>query len=151
MVLDQIPRLVHFAICDDIRKEERGKITLVGFYGRSMRIGKFPGALPKLCFLAQFELFTQPTTLTLRVISPSGEVLLDAENIKMAIADPSIPIPLEYRYSQLIFQIAPMPFKEQGRYRVAFSFPNGTTYESDFYVIADPSLMHNAQPEIEKK
>ena len=140
-----VPGLAHFAVCDDVRAEQSGKVTLVGLYGRSIRTGRIPAALPKLCFLAEFELLTQPMVLSLRVISPSGMVMLEAKNIKMVHADQHVSIPKEYRYSQLIFQIAPMPLQEEGVYRVDFAFVDGPTIHADFFVSCDPSLLRQKE------
>ena len=38
------------SICDDIRHEADGKITLVGIYGTKLVASEFPITLPKLCF-----------------------------------------------------------------------------------------------------
>ncbi len=41
--------------CDDLRREEGGKITLVGLYGAEMIIfGSFPVGLPKLALVVTF-------------------------------------------------------------------------------------------------
>lgn len=132
-------QLLYFATCDDIRAEEGGKITLVGLYGRGVRLPRMPATLPKLCFLAQFLFITDPKVLTLRVISPRGTVLFEARDLKTAPSDEKTTVPKEYRPSQLIVQIAPMPLNEEGRYRVDFMLPNGPTIETDFFVFREPS------------
>lgn len=137
---DSSIKLLDFSLCDDIRSEERGKVTLVGFFGQNMLVNKIPTALPKLCFFARFTFMTEEHTLNFRVLTPTGSVLLQAKDVKLRVAkEQSIPIPQEYRHSQLIFQMAPMPLEEEGRYRVDFEFLNGPTFHAEFYVAVNPA------------
>jgi hypothetical protein len=135
------PNLLYFGICDDIRVEEGGKLTVVGLYGRSMRIGKIPATLSKLCLFAQFPLFDLPAALDIRLVSPSGVLLLEARNARILPVGKRLNIPNEYQLSQVIVHIVPMPLNEEGRYRVGFVFPNRGECETDFFVIQDPSLI----------
>jgi hypothetical protein len=128
------PRLLNFAVCDDIRAERENKITLIGYYGRSIVVGNIPGLLPKLCFLAQFGLFSNPVHVTFRVLSPSGVVLIHAPEVEVPLPSESSLVPEEYRNTQLVFQIAPMQVPEQGVYRVEFRFSDSRIVDAAFYV-----------------
>ena len=57
-------------------------------------------------------------------------------------------IPNEYKYTQLVFQLIPMLFSEEGTYRIDFTFPNGANIHASFYVAADPSLVGKSDVDI---
>jgi hypothetical protein len=139
------PRLVSFDICDDIRPEQSGKLTLVGYYGRAIRVGSLPATLSKLCFLAQFEPLAEGLSVDIRVMSPSGAVLLNAEKLRVVIPDQSHLVPKEFRHTLLLLQIVPMPINEEGVYRADFAFSDSSTITTSFYVAADPSLVKNTE------
>lgn len=135
------PKLIGFSVCDDIRSEENGKITLIGYYGRSLRAASLPSLLPKLCFLGQFEVLPNGATLDLSLLSPTGTIVMSAAGLKILPLESATLIPPEYRLAQVFFQVVPMPLTEEGPYRVEFKFLNGPTIHSDFYVAVDPSLL----------
>lgn len=134
-------KLISFGVCDDIRSEEGGKLTFVGYYGRAIRTGTLPALLPKLCFIAQFEPIAEGTKLNLSVINPGGKLLMTVNDLNVPALDQSVLVPAEFRIAQIMFQITPMPLNEEGRYRVDFAFPNSSILHVDFYVAVDPSLI----------
>src|SRR5215813_3986773 len=96
-----IPHLITFAVCDDVRFEQFGKLTLIGFYGQGIRLAKIPAVLPKLAFFAFFSYFREPNTVSVKLLSPSGFVLLDATNIQMVIDAEQRGIPENFRQNLL--------------------------------------------------
>lgn len=137
MVSDEkppIPELVSFAVCDDIRAERDNKLTLVGYYGRSLNVGSIPGTLPKLCFLGQFPISLDAGSVVFRVMSPSRVLIMETPPVKLERPNAPTDVPQEYRYSQLVFQIAPMPVSETGDYLVEFAFSNSQVVRAKFYV-----------------
>ena len=135
-------KLATFAVCDDIRNEEHGKLTLVGYYGRSIRIATLPAILPKLCFMIQFERNLAPgSKLQISLLSPGGSILMTAPDLEVPSRQNGGPlIPDEYRYAQVVFQIAPMPLNEEGAYRIEVASSDGATTHASFYVAVDASL-----------
>ncbi len=135
--------LRHFTVCDDVRPELGGKFTLVGVYGRAMRIAKVPGMLPKLCFVAEFPLQTESKVFGLRLISPSGAVLFESEQnepqLQMAGALDGTSIPSEFRHSLFVIQLSPMVLDEEGRYIIDYAFAGGPTLQADFFVAQESS------------
>jgi hypothetical protein len=135
------PRLSAFAICDDVRTEQGGKLTIVGFYGKAMRVPTLPTTFPKLCFWAQFDSPSlRPNSVRVRLTSPSGNVVLETPNIDVPHADDVSAIPSEYRQANLVFQVAPMIVNEGGPYVVEYDFPGWPPYQVQFFVSADAAL-----------
>ena len=136
------PTLVSFAVCDDIRPDERNKITLVGYYGRSIIVGTLPALLPKLSCIAQFEILPAGTRVQLTVLSPSGNTLMSAADLQISAEEQSsLLVPAQYKYTSIAFQVIPMPLAEEGPYRVDYTFNDGTSLHASFYVAVDPSAV----------
>jgi len=130
--------LITLAVCDDVRWELGKKLTLVGFYGRTIQVASVPITLPKLCIFAQFD--PEPyERVSLRLIAP-GDVLIMEVLDQPAPECPKTEIPMEFVQTHLVFYVAPMVFSATGTYRVEYSFQRGPTYKSSFYVGLDPSL-----------
>jgi hypothetical protein len=149
---DSAPPLLTFSVCDDVRAEVSGKTTIVGIYGRAVRIANLPSTLPKLCFVAQFDssfIQAQASAVRTRLSGPSGSVIFETPQVNLpppAREDPMIPN--QYREARLIFQVAPMILNEAGVYTVEFEVPGWPVYYAQFLVVADPSLAASAVPSI---
>src|SRR5204863_9459139 len=115
------PRLVAFGVCDDVRFEQFGKLILIGYYGVGISVPRLPVTLPKLSFLAQFAYFTQERSVSVRLLTPSNTVLLEASDVEIGMRKDA-GIPPEFRQNYLFFQVVPMPLNEQGVYKVFFRF-----------------------------
>jgi len=140
-----MPHLIAFAICDDIRAERNGTVTLVGYYGQALRVGTFPSLLPKLCFLAQFDSLAAAKRVAVRVVGPSGNIILEVPPqtcSAMSVSD----VPPEYRFTQVALQVAPMQLPEGGVYRVEYAFEGEPPLQTSFFVGIDPSLLSMASP-----
>jgi hypothetical protein len=136
------PRLSTFAVCDDIRTEQGGKLTVVGLYGKAIRIATLPATLPKLCFLAEFDSpFLQATTLRVRLINPSGNLVFETPVMSVPRLGEDPLIPQEYRQARVVFQVAPMIANEGGAYAIEYEFPGWPLYRQQFFVAADPALV----------
>lgn len=46
-----IPRFMTAILCDDVRREEGGKLSYMGIYGADLLLPMFPATLPKLCIV----------------------------------------------------------------------------------------------------
>lgn len=121
--------------------EEHGKMTILGLFGRCISLGEVPALLPKLAIIAEFSASLEPRSLDLKVISPTGNVLLYAKNIKTQPQKAGSPFPIEYQFSALVVQFVPMRIPEPGSYRIDFSFHNSGTVHAGFFVRVDPSLL----------
>lgn len=70
---------VHLLVCDDIRYELRGKLTLVGTYGRRINVGRFPAQL-RFCYRLELQ-FDQigPIKATFGVEDSDGKGLFEVD------------------------------------------------------------------------
>jgi len=130
------PQLVSFGVCDDVRFEQFGKLTLIGFYGQGIRVAKLPTVLSKLAFFAFFSYFEEPSTVSVRLLSPSGIVVLEAQNVQLVIDTQERNLPQEFRQNLLFFQVVPMQLNESGTYRVSFQFQGHPEITANFHVSA---------------
>jgi len=53
-------------MCDDIRREDNGKLLLIGVYGQSIAVPQFPATLPSLVFFQGLE-SDRPGSWTVRM------------------------------------------------------------------------------------
>ena len=64
-----------FQVCDEVRQEEHRKMSLMGIYHRNeIVLGGVPAALPKLSFYLVIDLKNKPTTSTVEIVGPNGEI-----------------------------------------------------------------------------
>jgi hypothetical protein len=131
--MENPPRLIAFSVCDDVRVEQFGKLILIGFYGVGLSIPRLPVTLPKLSFLAQFAYFTEQFSVSVRLMTPSNTVLLEASEMAVYVRKDT-GIPTEFRQNYLFFQLVPMPLNEQGVYKVFFKFSGTPEILVNFYV-----------------
>jgi hypothetical protein len=137
-----MPNLLWFGVCDDVRSEQGNKVTLVGYYGQSVNVGVLPAVLPKLCFFAEFDLLEGATVFAVRIIGPSGQMLLEMQN--MSVSGPQAVaemVPAAYRRRVIVFQIAPMVLNESGEYRIEYDFQVWPIFRTGFFIGLDPSLL----------
>jgi len=130
---DNPPRLIAFSVCDDVRVEQFGKLILIGYYGVGISVPRLPATLPKLSFLAQFAYFTESWSVSVRLMTPSNTVLLEASDVTIDVRRDS-GIPPDFRQNYLFFQVVPMPLNEQGVYKVFFKFSGIPELQVNFYV-----------------
>jgi hypothetical protein len=131
--IENPPRLLAFSVCDDVRVEQFGKLILIGYYGVGISVPRLPVTLPKLSFLAQFAYFTEQWSVSVRLMTPSNTVLLEASDVAVDIRKDA-GIPPEFRQNYLFFQVVPMPLNEQGVYKVFFRFSGIPELQVNFYV-----------------
>ena len=137
-----MPNLMIFGLCDDVRAEQGNKITLVGYCGQSMNVGVLPAVLPKLCFFAQFDSLDEATAVSLRIVAPSEQVLLEVQNSPAPAPNAVLEsVPARFRHRLLVFQIAPMVLNEQGEYRIEYDFGIWPPFSTSFFIALDPSLL----------
>ena len=115
--------------CDDLRREEGGKVTLVGLYGSDMIIsGSFPAALPKLALIVTYIERPGESDEPLELViyfpgdsddAPSQRVPLQAETVegfRKQQQEPEVEDPLLIMRLDLMF--TPIVIKQEGRIRV---------------------------------
>lgn len=105
------PNLLYMHICDDVRQETGGKISIMGVYDSYIVVPEFPYSLSKLCFYCRFNEVTNKHIFNFSIVNPSGE---EAKIIEDSPCNP------EKNENQGIFNViaAPFEFLEEGKYQV---------------------------------
>ncbi len=68
------PKVEHFLICDDIRKETNNKTSVMGIYGKGTVL-TIPTVLPRLCFYLTFTGVMDGDKFTIQLRDPKDEIL----------------------------------------------------------------------------
>jgi hypothetical protein len=72
-----LPKFKYALVCDDIREEIGGKVTLVGVYSTKIIVPKVPGHFPKLCLRICFDAKKPfPDAVHLSIRHVNGKVLM---------------------------------------------------------------------------
>ncbi len=72
------PRYCSVLYCDDVRKEEGGKLSFMGVYASDMYIQKIPTVLAKLCIQAKvITPADRPLKSLSLAVSMNDEILID--------------------------------------------------------------------------
>jgi hypothetical protein len=121
--MSDTPRLQFAFICDDARREDNGKILLIGVYGQTMVLSQLPAQL-LLCQVTWFETdsprnspFKSRVFLDETLITEGGGELHFAEGVSIALF-PRIPIFID-KPGKLIFQVR----MEAGEWETAVTMP----------------------------
>lgn len=96
------PNLLYLHICDDIRYEEGGKLSIMGLYNSSIYLPQVPYIFSKFCFYSRFEGIKQSHLFNFKIIDPTGE---ETKVIENSPCDP------EESQNQGIFNVVASPFK----------------------------------------
>jgi hypothetical protein len=60
------PQYFTTIFCDDVRREEGGKLSLMGIYTGALAVPSFPSVLPRLCFIMTLRTSPDAIPSTLR-------------------------------------------------------------------------------------
>lgn len=119
----------NFLVCDEARREDNGKLLLVGIYTPDIVVKELPVILPGLCFFFTVRgLIPQKNQgVTLRLYAPS----------KAQLGERHFGIGEEEKTSRayIIFRIMPFPIKDAGAYTLKLEFVTGQTLKKTFRVI----------------
>lgn len=121
-------RVDNFILCDDIRREDNGKIILTGVYLGNMIVSGLPALLSKLSFYFAVS-GAPPGQATFRVYSPHRKV--DSET-SIEISSTTEP-----GRTALALAISPFIAGEDGRYTVLLEFASGERIKRNFDVIVE--------------
>ena len=133
------PNFMYLHICDDVRNEVGGKISMMGIYEKTLIVPSVPFIFPKLCFYSRFSGITENHQFNFSITNPSGNTL---EIIEDSQCRP------EEGEDQGIFNVVATPFEvsEEGRYvaTIKIEEPDNThTYTKEFYVYDGNKLNKN--------
>ena len=116
-------------ICEDIRQEVGGRVSLMGVLGSKLLVQQFPLPFPKLCLFIEWGELVGKINVTLNIIPPKG--------VDLPSVQPSAPIqgqPGIVARSMIVLS--------------NFAFPAPGTYTFEFS--ADGKVVGREQFEIEK-
>ena len=124
------PNFMYLHICDDVRNEIGGKISMMGVYEKTLIVPSIPFVFPKLCFYSRFSGITENHIFNFSLTNPSGDIRKIIEN------SPCFP---EEGEDQGIFNVVATPFEiiEEGKYVATIEIEereNIHTYTKEFYV-----------------
>ena len=110
----------HLLVCEDVRQEGDGRLSLMGLFGPSISIPEVPTVLPSLCcvvlLLSPKEHFR---VIGFSLVRPDGTPLVSQSS---EVAETAEEPPFQ---SQHIFKVYPAPLQIEGPYefRVTFGDP----------------------------
>ena len=81
------PKLSHYIICDDIRREIGNKISLIGLYQETILVSSLPYIFPKLCFHIEFKDVKAGIIMRFKLITPTNTEIFTI---------PPMPVPLPH-------------------------------------------------------
>ena len=129
------PKLEVIQLCDDIREEKSGKISLMGIYDGHLVVQQVPTVMTKICFHAQFSRMVGEYKMKVSIIYPDGEkerVILDGVDI-------SIPeqVDSETHKSRLNVTTVGFEIPVEGLYKIVYVIyrdDKGYKYEQNFRI-----------------
>jgi len=115
----RLPRLLDVLICDDVRREDNGKLLVVGLYLDAVEVASVPTTIPSLVFVCKWAGAGSALPAgAYRVLDGSGAVLGTIET-PAATLDP----PRDKALIMLAFR--PFTFPSVGTYRLTFTPASG--------------------------
>jgi hypothetical protein len=99
-------------VCDDVRREDNGKLILLGVYADKMIVAQFPITLPTLTFLCalQSNETVEQTPLKYRLENTaSGEVIISGEAVLAGLPGPG--------HGTAIFRLTNLTIPSPGKYQ----------------------------------
>ncbi|HNX48701.1 MAG TPA: carboxypeptidase-like regulatory domain-containing protein [Thermoanaerobaculaceae bacterium] len=114
--------VIDVTFCDQVRREDNGKLLILGVYINKVIVAGIPCRIPSFAFVVKWRIRSgwMPNG-SYAVRAPSGNVLVNAE---VRLERPGVtPGPGEVIAVMGIHQLSPFVFEELGRYRLTFSRP----------------------------
>lgn len=104
-------------LCEDVREESDGRLTLVGLYGPTIRVQKLPNLVRVCSVLLLRNPGKLPQPVFVRATGPEGNVL-----VEFGREDPPPANTPESFTSQRVAKIFPLKVEKPGLYTFAFQF-----------------------------
>ena len=112
----KIAKKIKTLLCDDVRQEVGGKISLMGIYSKDIIVNNVPTILPIINFVIMFEDIKEPfSTLFVTVVTPKSDPL--------QFNYPAPPDIEPGKNSNLVMGLSPFRINEKGpaRFEIRFS------------------------------
>ena len=127
-------------LCDDIRREDNGKLIVLGLYFGVITVPQFPAILPSLTVLSVFNADrpgNSPFTIRIQRLE-NGRTVLEAQGFAPVQQPGPVVMPIKF---------APVRIDEGGGYTITTEVSGQTgQLVSDFAVMLNPNI--GPQPQI---
>ena len=105
-------------LCDDIRQELGGKVSLMGLYDHHIAVAQIPYVLPKICFYTRFSNLDGVFKFSFSIIFPTGEQ-------RDVISDSDVEIPKEAKEGTFNVAVSPLDITSEGIYEAIIALAKG--------------------------
>lgn len=124
-----IPKHVFTLLCEDVRKEEGGKISLIGVFGNDIGLetDTLPSGMPRLCIVTRVIGGSGKYKFVYSLENPSGKKML--QNMEQIVD-----IPTHSSVVHLNMQIVPFVIEEEGVCKFVMQLNEKKFYSMDFEI-----------------
>lgn len=127
------PKFIDMLVCDDIRREDSGKLLFVGVYMDKIIVRAVPLVLPQIVIFSKWEGGKEViSNFDFTLYTPDNKVMA---NIKGKVPPP--PNAVEKNKIKHIIQLKIAPFKVEttGEYKIKFKLNNSYEYDVGSIVV----------------
>lgn len=110
------PSLQYIIICDDVRQEAGGKISLMGLF-ENIYATSFPVLHPRLALMSEWSEGRGEFTVTTRILSPDRKTAIRETASKISLSDP------QYKHRDISVHLN-IDLKTPGTYWIEYSLDN---------------------------
>jgi hypothetical protein len=121
-------------LCDDVRREDNGKLIVLGLYFGVITVPQFPAILPSLTVLSVFNAdrpSNSPFTMRVQRLE-NGRTIFEAQGFAPVLQPGPVVMPVK---------VAPVRFDEAGAYNITTEVTGQTgQLLFDFAVVLNPQI-----------
>lgn len=126
------PKLIDIILCDEIRREDNGKLFVVGMYLGAILVPRLPFRMPSLTFFCKWKTSGLLPTGEFRLTNPSKEIL---GGFGMGSSDDPQP---DTEAFFMTFTLHNIQLNEAGTYTLSYKAPDGKRFRSIFSFDVSP-------------
>ncbi len=120
----QFPKLVDLILCDEVRREDNGKLLVIGMYLGSILVPQVPFRMPRLSFFCKWKTYGSLPAGDFRLTNPSKETV-GGFGMKTE-REPESVAPLFFT----TFTLENIQLTETGTYSLSYKHPDGKRFRS---------------------
>jgi len=122
----QAPKLLDLILCDEVRREDNGKLLIIGMYLGAILVPRVPFRMPRLSFFCKWKTNESLPTGDFRLTNPSKEPV-GGFGMKTE-REPESVAPVFYT----TFTLENIQLTETGAYSLSYKPPEGKRFRSIF-------------------
>jgi hypothetical protein len=122
----QAPKLIDLILCDEVRREDNGKLIVVGMYLGSILAPRIPFTMPRLSFFCKWGTRGSLPTGAFRLTSPAKEPLGESR----FTSGGDIPSATDVIY--MSFTLQDIQLNQAGTYTLSFKPTHGRQFRPIF-------------------